>query len=268
MIKVLKKISKKVKNQTKKNTELVRQNKKLKGFYNINKGKDCIILGAGPSLETLPHSFLEKFVVIGTNKSFKYYSPDYWVVVDAQFTWMDEGRKLCHDKDIPAFLNWVWAKEKPANDLSNEVNLFHNKIPMIQGPENTKLRDCILDLFRDPKVMEKKGISSISNVVAEAAIPLALYMGCRNIYLIGVDFYTPKEDNTVMKRSKEDQAIIDKITKRFQEEDNSQKDMWEYKRWTLELIKGSSIEGRVFNLSEKSSIVNIPKVHYSDVEPK
>ena len=41
--------------------------------------------------------------------------------------------------------------------------------------------------------------------------------------------------------------------------------MWDYKRWTIELIAESNIKNRVYNLSENSSVKNIPKVNYKDL---
>ncbi len=252
--------------QTKKYLSLAEQNKKLKQFRNIHNGKDFIIMGAGPSLDKLPHDFLKKFVVIGTNKSFKYYPPDYWVVVDAQFSWMEEGRNFCFENNIPAFINWIWANPKPELYLTNEINMYSNRIPIDQSPNNKQLKDVLLTFYDNPRSIEKIGFTSVSNVVSEGAIPLALYMGCRNIYLIGVDFYTPPEDKVFSTQySKEDQKIINKITKRFQQEDNSEKDMWDYKRWTIELIAESNIKNRVYNLSENSSVKNIPKVNYKEL---
>lgn len=263
------KLKNKVKRETEKIFSIAEQNKKLKKFRNIHEGKDFVIMGAGPSLDELPHEFLKKFVVIGTNKTFKYYPPDYWVVIDAQFSWMEEGRIFCYENNIPAFINWVWAKNKPVNNLPNEINMYSNRIPIDQSPNNLRLRNSLQTLYENPIFLEKNGFTSVSNVVSEGAIPLALYMGCRNIYLIGVDFYTPpKEASFSMKRSKEDQKVINKITKRFQEEDKSEKDMWEYKKWTVELIGESNIKNRVFNLSEKSSIESLPKMNYMDVPSK
>jgi len=260
------KLKKKVKRHAIKYFFLIEQNKKLKQFRKIHQGKDFLIMGAGPSLDELPHEFLKNFIVIGTNKTFKYYTPDYWVVIDAQFSWMEEGRNFCNQNNIPAFINWVWAKTKPFNKLPNEVNMYSNRIPVDQSPNNLKLKNILLKLYSNPDYIEKNGLTSVSNVVSEGAIPLALYMGCKNIYLAGVDFYTPKDHEVFsMKRSNEDQQIINQITKRFQEESNSKKDMWEYKKWTIELISESDIKNRVFNLSSKSSVENIPKISYNEV---
>ena len=100
MKKIANKVIRRLKRRSSDIASLANQNLELRKFRNIHKGKDCIILGAGPSLNELPREFLKKFIVIGTNLSFKYYSPDYWVVIDAQYTWMNEGREMCKQKNI------------------------------------------------------------------------------------------------------------------------------------------------------------------------
>lgn len=248
-------------------TSLRNQNKKLRKFKNIHLGKDILIMGAGPSLDTIPHEFLKNFIVIGTNKSYSYYKPDYWVVTDSQFSWMEDGRTFCHNNNIPAFINWIWSPKKPDILYPKEINLHHHKLSLEQGPSNINLKESLLKLYTKPSEIEKTGVSSTSSVVSECAIPLALYMGCRNIYLIGVDFYTPDINSSYsMKRSKADQKKIEKLTEIIQKEDNSKKDMWEYKRWTIELIGETDLKERVFNLSEKSSVKNITKINYQDVK--
>jgi hypothetical protein len=267
MIRLIKKVSKGVRAKLQKYYSLSNQNKQLKKFRNIHKGKDFVLLGAGPSLDEIPHDFLEKFIVIGTNNSISYYKPNYWVVIDSKFSWMENGRKICFEKNIPAFINWIWANKKPKTNYPNEIILHPNKISTDQSPNNKQLKHTLRNVFEETEYIEKKGFTSVHSVIVEAAIPLALYMGCRNIYLAGVDFYTPKStDNFSMKRTANDQIIIDKLTKRFQKEDNSEKDMWEYKRWGIEMIADTKIKDRVFNLSEKSSIKRIQKINYNNVK--
>jgi hypothetical protein len=223
-------------------------------------------MGAGPSLNDIPHDFLEKFVVIGTNLSFKYFKPNYWVVIDAQYSWMEEGREMCHENNIPAFINWLWAPKKPEIFYPNEIELHAHKISAEQSPKNTQLRNHLMKTYNDPYFIEKRGVTSVNSVVPEGAIPLASYMGFRKIYLSGVDFYTPKTGSShFIEDTDEDQAKIDKLTRRLQEEYNAKKDLFDFKRWPIELIGDSKIGKKVFNLSAKSTVKNIPKVNYKEV---
>ena len=95
MILLTEKIIRRIKKEVSSYYSLSKQNKRLRSFWNIHEGRDFILLGAGPSLDEIPHDFLEKFIVIGTNNSINYFKPNYWVVVDAKFSWMENGRKIC-----------------------------------------------------------------------------------------------------------------------------------------------------------------------------
>ena len=129
-------IVKKFKRHSAVRVSLSKQNKELRKYHDLHKGKDCIILGAGPSLNEIPHEFLENILVIGTNLSFKYHKPDYWVVIDAQYSWLEEGRKICHENNIPAFINWQWAPNPPTIEYENEIILHPYRISTDQSPNN------------------------------------------------------------------------------------------------------------------------------------
>lgn len=245
---------------------LFRQNTKLRKFRNIHKDKDCVILGAGPSLNQVPHEFLDKCVVIGTNLSFKYYQPDYWFVMDTQFSWLDEGRKLCSDNNIPAFMNWLWASDKTNTIFANEVTLHAHKISVDQSPNNKQLIEQLTNAYNQPEYIEKKGFTCVNSVVSEGAIPMANYMGFKRIFLAGVDYYIPESGKFHFTDDTEkDVDVLNKLRTRIEKKYNTGEDLFGIKKWAYELIKDTKLNGKVFNLSEKSTIVNIPKVSYRDV---
>jgi len=245
---------------------LSKQNKELKKFKNIHRGEDCIILGAGPSLNELPQNFLEKCVVIGTNLSFKYYKPDYWIVIDAQYSWLEEGRKLCTENNIPSFINWLWAREKPDIIYPNEISLHAHKISLDQSPNNKMLIKHLTNAYNRPRYIERKGFTSVNSVVSEGALPLANYMGFERIFLAGVDYYTPKEGSLhFTDDTEEDIALIDNLRKWVEKKDNTGKDLFDIKRWPIELVGQSNLKSKVFNLSKKSTVKNIPKINYKDI---
>ncbi len=266
MKKITGKIIRKIMRHSREYISLSAQNRQLRKFRNKHLGEDCVIMGAGPSLNEIPHDFLKRFVVIGTNLSFKYYTPDYWVVIDAQYSWMEEGRKLCHEKNIPAFINWLWAPAFPDEIYDNEISLHPYRISTEQSPKNKQLKKNLLNTFNDPVVLEKKGVTSVNSVVPEGAIPIAAYMGFKRIFLSGVDFYTPKEGPLhFIEDTKEDEEKIDTLKKNIQKADNTQKDLFDYKRWPIELVGESNLKEKVFNLSEKSTVKNIPKIKFTDL---
>jgi len=266
VIKIARKVVRKIRRHLSNFASLKNQNLKLRKFRNRHEGEDCIILGAGPSLNDIPHEFLEKFVVFGANLSFKYYKPDYWVVNDAQFSWVEEGRKMCHENDITAFISWVWSPVQPKKSNSNEVFMHPYRMPIEQSSKNLQLKNHLINLFNNPQYIEKKGMSGVNNVLTEGAIPLALYMGFERIFLAGVDFYAPKTGGShFMEDKTEDQEKIDQLTNDLQHIYNSKHDRFYHKRWGLEMISESKNSHKIFNLSEKSTIQKIPKVNYKDV---
>lgn len=246
---------------------LSKQNKDLIKFKNIHKGKECIILGAGPSLNDLPDEFLDRFIVIGTNLSFKHYKPDYWVVVDAQYSWLVEGRELCQQNQIPAFINWRWFNnEETLSVKTNEISLHHNHISTEQSQNNKQLIHHLTSIYNKPDVIEKIGFTSVNSVVSEGAIPLAAYMGFEKIYLIGVDYYIPDTGKIhFIDDDKEDLDRIQKLTKWAQEKENSDRDIFAIKKWVYEIISETNLNGKVFNLSEKSTVKKIPKLDYKSL---
>jgi hypothetical protein len=269
MTKLLLKVLNKIKRVTAKRNSLLKQNKALRKYRNLHKGQDCIILGAGPSLNEIPHDFLDKIIVIGTNLSFKYHKPDYWVVIDAQYSWMEEGRKMCHELNIPTFINWLWAPKAPTIEYENEIFLHANKISSDQSPNNKALLNNLKRTYNNPKYIEKKGFTSINSVVSEGAIPLALYMGFERIFLSGVDFYTPKNGTFhFIEDTNEDKEKINELTRKLRKTDNSKKDLFDFKRWPIELISETVNKHRIFNLSEKSTVKSIPKIHYTEIKIK
>ena len=265
MIKIAHKIERRIKHSITRFVSLNKQNRKLRKFRNYHKGEDCVILGSGPSLNDIPHEFLDKFVVFGANLSFKYHKPDYWVVNDAQFSWVKEGRKMCYKNNIPAFISWVWA-DKPEISYTNEIVMYPYRLPTEQSQKNLKLKNHLMNLFNNPLCLEKKGMSGVNNVLTEGAIPLALYMGFERIFLAGVDFYVAENNTSHFMNDKlEDQKKINDLTDYLQQIYNSKHDRFYHKRWGIEIISESKNGHKIFNLSEKSTIQKIPKVNYKDI---
>ena len=52
-------------------------------FHNIHDGETCVIIGNGPSLNKVPHSFLDKYITFGSNQIYRLpYKPDYHCIID------------------------------------------------------------------------------------------------------------------------------------------------------------------------------------------
>lgn len=223
----------------------------IKRFKDIHKDQDCIIMGSGPSLKDIPHSFLSRFNVIGANASWRYYKPNYLTTIDVQFSWFRPTREFAKENNIPYFICWQWEpkeeedpdwKRYKAIDYPNEVSVpFDDSITPIQAYDN-------------PGLIEARGFNSSITVVAEAALPLALYMGHKRIYLAGVDF---GEMNHFYE---DDKGDVEKF-KAWKERAGG---LWDVKIHAMEDVAKSSIKNRVFNLSPNSKIQGIQKIDWRD----
>ena len=266
MIELIRKIKRKIINDFK----MAVFRNRIRKFKNIHKGQDCIIMGAGPSLTSIPKDFLNHYVVIGTNTSYKYYIPKYLVTIDAQWSWFDESRKVANKNRIPYFICWVWALNNrylKSQKFSNEISLPVYSLTNADFCENIDIiKNWLIKTVNEPIFVEKKGVISLTSVVADAAIPLAFYMGFERIYLAGVDFKV--EDNK--KRHFFNEAPGD--AKRLRENDKMQlnfdhsyKDIWEMKKFCIEVMAETKKADRIFNLSSDSAVKRIPKIHYKDL---
>jgi hypothetical protein len=103
--------------------------------------------------------------------------------------------------------------------------------------------------------------------VPEVAIPLARYMGFEKIYLAGVDFTKDVSMNNhhFDNRKEEYEKVSWGRWKLLDGNKYGNGNLWDIKRFSLEVVSDSLIKDNVFNLSSISTIQNIRKVRYSDV---
>ena len=148
----------------------------------------------------------------------------------------------------------------------NEISLHPRKISIEQSPKNKQLTDHLTNVYNRPEYIEKKGFTSVNSVVSEGALPLANYMGFSRIFLTGVDYYIPKNGNLhFIEDTQKDTDAIGKLRKWVEKKDNTGKNLFDIKRWPIELVSETKLNGKVFNLSEKSTVGKIPKINYKNV---
>ena len=222
----------------------------LKNFKNIHKGEDCVIMGSGASLLNIPHTFLDRFKVIGANASWRYFQPDYITVSDVQFSWFKPTREFAHDNNIPNFICWAW---KP-HGIDQYMKLDYDNEIILPLDGNSKV-ERILQTYNDPTIIERWGVTSNFTVIAETSIPIALYMGFERIFLAGIDF---KDIGHFYVDDPND-------LKKFNSWAKVHNGMWNVKKQSLELIAQSNVKDRVFNLNLNSAIEGITKIKWEDV---
>ena len=189
---------------------------------NIHKGERCFILGTGPGLNDLDLSFLEDEITIGMNTILRKedVTPNYIVIADTiqlEGNWNTiwDKRMLGGHYVVNTGCNMRGTKKH--DDLSGMCkegrgstcsDRFYDKLPdeydihpvrheeksgayqtfFVRDPPNQKDKIIMTRLdeyYMDPylKTISGYGCSSMDAL----AIPTAVFLGCKEIYMIGTD---------------------------------------------------------------------------------
>ena len=156
---------------------------KIKKIHNRHSGDRCFITCTGPSLTIADLEKLQNEITIGVNSIFLAYNethwrPTYYVLVDVFhlsnmiFEHIDAINEICIKE---AIIHPRISKHKAfSNRLNCLINYSNHKANCIKN-KKIKLSNnpqvCIYDCF----------------TVTNAAIQLAIYMGFKEIYLLGAD---------------------------------------------------------------------------------
>lgn len=159
------------------NKKLVERNGK---FKNIHQGERCFILGTGPSLKSVNPTYLKNEKIFGVNYLFKgniieHITPDYYCLYDQIFHTTD---KETTKKLVESFPNTTFFLRTKAYDgLKNIIK-----------SDNIYFQQCDQFQYEDYiRVDMQKNMTAPFNVVL-GCIQTAIYMGFKEIYLLGCDF--------------------------------------------------------------------------------
>ena len=168
----------------------------IKPFYNANtqlletlkgkhSGRRAFVIATGPSLKLEDVEKLDGEVTIGVNSLFKLYDktgfrPTYYMVLDADVQTVvekhiDDFQHMCKENMFMNPLRKVKHKGVNYIPLCYQNHWFNLGNDRFDYTKNLKYNDDLVWGFYDKY--------TITNV----AIDLAIYMGCKDIYLIGVD---------------------------------------------------------------------------------
>lgn len=168
-------------------TENIYENPALKKFHDMFAGRRCFIVATGPSLRMEDLETLRKHGELCISMNGIYHAfpqvkwrPDFFVMIDllVDSYWniidhmTDVPYKLIGDSKMSA-----WSKKHP-----DGVYRLHFTGGDFTGADTN---------FSDDLVQGAYANGTVTNV----CIQLAVYLGCKEIYLLGVDFYNvlPKE---------------------------------------------------------------------------
>lgn len=157
----------------------------LESLKNKHYGKRCFIIATGPSLRIEDVEMLNGELAIGVNSLYKLfdktkYRPDYYLVLDEDVQKsveqnLDKYNSLCKEYVFMNLLRKVKDERVmyiPCCYQDHWFNLGNNKYDYVK---NLKYSDDLLWGLYD------------KYTITIAAIELAIYMGCKEVYLIGVD---------------------------------------------------------------------------------
>ena len=162
---------------------------KLRKYKNIHNGETVVIVGSGPSVKSFDFSKVSNAKIIACNASCTLMVPDYICVIDPQFSWMENVFETNKKSKATLFLvnAWISLKQRKYNYLNPNILIgpWKRRSHISWTNIDAFIKELSV-LYRNPGNIEE-GVTSVSNVVSELAIPLALYMGFKKVYFIGVD---------------------------------------------------------------------------------
>ena len=155
---------------------------KIRRFKDIHKGKRCFILGNGPSLhvEDLQTLYEHGEISFGCNGIYNVFDktdwrPSYYCVNDGNF--YPKYKEIIHNIDV---------------DVKIVPNNYYDPTIPIVGEILTPRLTYYLDHFYSYYSPVNKDVSiqtfcNSASVITDYIIPIAIYMGFKEIYFIGVD---------------------------------------------------------------------------------
>lgn len=154
---------------------------KLIKYKDMYEGESCFIVGTGPSLELDDVNRLKGKLCFGVNTLYKIYDKtdwraDYYCVIDpTTYSGIGEEVKKYHKDTLFIAGNRIEETDEKINQFSLKCSSFY-KIPY-------------LDYFETPCSFSSDLCNEIYDgaSVVYAALQIAVYMGFKNIYLLGVD---------------------------------------------------------------------------------
>ena len=254
--------------------KLAKENSK---FKNVHDGERCFILATGPSIKTQDLQLLQNELCIGVSqfflhKNIKTISPKYHVLAPSHtpFDFSDlnkifDGFRQSYTNDTIYFFgyspyiysNYRFLEKYPQYKSSNQYFLNYSNCQSLNELN-----------YNDKKIWDiDKNPFGIRTVIY-SAIQVAMYMGCKEIYLIGCDhdYLTDTSRVTNHHFYKEEEGISDAehlsyfTTERWFEE--------YYFRWKqYRLIREYAQQKgcNIFNATEGGMLDVFPRVRLEDI---
>lgn len=150
--------------------------RKIRKLKNMHKGRRCFLIGNGPSLRAEDLNKLKEEISFSSNKIYKMFDktswrPYYYIIGDQKYSCEIDARK------IPARERFVGLEnvKKPIKTYKDSDVILYSKV--------TDLKDGYIPVINE----EADKFLYTGHTVLFEAFEIALYMGCNEFYLLGVD---------------------------------------------------------------------------------
>lgn len=162
---------------------------KLKDYKNIHNGERCFIIATGPSLTMEDIEMLKDEYTFSMNSICKLYDetdwrPTYFAIQDG-CVFESLGDIIRKHKEVPVFIgdNIEWKHKREPEWINFPLDTMYHAYDIQIGKYHAKFSDDAYNIVYD-------GYS-----IAYSCIELAVYMGFKEIYLLGTDctYNGPKE---------------------------------------------------------------------------
>lgn len=227
--------------------------KKLTSLKNRHQGKRCFIIGNGPSLKIEDLDRLKGEITFAANKIFLAFDetewrPTYYFVVDRVVAENNREQitELALDKYVTNFLRPLF----PGADFSHFEIRYGSRSDI------------------------RLGVDAGATVIA-SMIQFAYFMGCREIYLIGVDFDFKLSPSAAEKTSEGDEILVSTgETNHFHPDYRPVGERWTFpkleeqrqfflrQKQFMQALEGTDI---IFNASRHSKLDVFPRVDFDQL---
>jgi len=165
---------------------------KITDLKNRHKNKPCFVIGNGPSLTEKQIKLAKEHISIGTNGIVFNewdFEPDYFAINDRGILLDEEfWKRIQKLKCEIVMTEWpLLSANRIGLEFPPHIQEFFNRVTIVPSinkptgypPRVSKPEDISFDL--------EKGVFTCGTTVLDLSIPLAVYLGCDPIYIIGCD---------------------------------------------------------------------------------
>lgn len=213
---------------------------KIREFYNSHNSEKCFIIGNGPSLTVADLELISNYVTFGCNKIYKIYEktswrPDYYVVDDRNYVKNDYYNIINNSSPkIAGFVGVEFDKRIIKPYIDSDRIIVKKKTILHDGyPEwNINIGDYVCT----------------GHTVIYVALQLAIYMGFKEIYLLGVDcsytstFENGKKGTNYFYEAKNNQVVEKDATNMFLAFESAKRCAQEYGVKIFNATRGGCLE--------------------------